>query len=127
MNISLKTLVDGLEYITIHVGRLASWVYPLLVFVVCINVTLRYGFSLGLIEMEELQWHLYSIGFLCALAWTYAEDEHVRVDLFHHRFSVQRKAKIEFFGCLLMLLPFSCVVAYYSIDFVLFSWSIKEG
>ena len=126
MYILLKALVDQFEWISRRFGQLASWVYPLLVFVVCINVILRYGFSLGFIEAEELQWHLYSIGFLSAMAWTYADDQHVRVDLFRHRFSKRRKAIIEFYGCLFMLLPFSAALTYYSLDFVWYSWTIKE-
>lgn len=127
MELSLSKLVDYIESLTITVGRLASWVYPLLVFVVCINVIMRYGFSIGMIEMEEVQWHLYSIGFLLAIAWTYAEDEHVRVDLIHHNLNKRAKAYIEFFGCLFLLLPFSAFLTYYSYDFVLYSWQLKEG
>ena len=34
-----------------------------------------------MIELEELQWHLYAIGWLVGLSSTYVVDSHVRVDV----------------------------------------------
>ena len=39
--------------------------------VIVVNVTLRYVFGQGLIQLEELQWHLYSVGFLLGLSYAY--------------------------------------------------------
>lgn len=124
---SLSRSADIIEKITVSVGRLSSAAYPLLVVVVIVNVIFRYVFSRGMIELEEVQWHLYSLGFLLGYAWTYAENEHVRVDVFYHQFSERTKALIEFLGCLFLLLPFSLSITYFSLDFVLNSWSLGEG
>lgn len=124
---SLSRSADIIEKFTVSVGRLSSAAYPLLVIVVIVNVIFRYVFSRGMIELEEVQWHLYSLGFLLGYAWTYAENEHVRVDIFYHQFSERTKALIEFFGCLFLLLPFSLSITYFSFDFVANSWRLGEG
>ena len=50
------------------VGRAASWIWIVLLSTIILNVTLRYLFSEGRIEFEEMQWHLNSIAFLIAIA-----------------------------------------------------------
>lgn len=107
-------------------GVVAAWLYPLLMVVLLVNVVLRYGFSLGSIELEELQWHLFAAAFLLGLADTYAADEHVRVDVLHGRLSPRARAWVELLGCLLLLLPFVTVVAPVALDFALDAWRTGE-
>ncbi len=114
------------EAVNTGIGKAAAWLYPILVAIVVLNVGLRYIFGLGLIEFEEIQWHLYAAAFLLGFAWTYAADAHVRVDLFRERFSPRTKAWIELLGCLLLLAPFTAIVAYYSFDFFWKSWLLNE-
>ena len=47
-----------------RVGDAMSWIWVILLFVIVSNVVLRYAFGQGRIEFEEVQWHLYSVGFL---------------------------------------------------------------
>ncbi|MEP3244851.1 MAG: TRAP transporter small permease subunit [Sneathiella sp.] len=124
---SLKRSADLIETITISAGRIASTAYLLLILVVIVNVVLRYFFSRGMIELEEVQWHLYSIGFLIGLAWTHAENEHVRVDIFHQYFSYKLKAVIDLIGGVVLLASFSFILFYFSISFVENSWAVREG
>ena len=51
--------VDGLSILT---GRASAWLYPVLVGVLIVNVLLRYGFSRGFIELEELPWETGALG-----------------------------------------------------------------
>ena len=81
----LERLADAIDALSIRIGTAAAWLYPVLVFVLIVNVLLRYGFSRGFIELEELQWHLFAAAFLLGFAYTYAVDEHVRVDLIIQR------------------------------------------
>ncbi len=109
-----------------RVGTAAAWLYPLLVGVLVLNVGLRYGLGRGFIELEELQWHLFAAAFLLGFAYTYAEDEHVRVDLLHARLSPRAQAWIELLGCLLLLFPFSAFVTVSAWDFFATSWALGE-
>ena len=55
--------------------------------IIVANVLLRYAFSVGHIELEEIQWHIYSFGFLLGLSYAYQADSHIRVDVLHERWS----------------------------------------
>ena len=71
---------DGDVFVT-GVGEIFNWIWVALVAVIILNVILRYIFKSGMIELEELQWHLYAIGWLVGLSSTYIVDQHVRVDV----------------------------------------------
>ena len=122
----LRRFANAAEAVTRRTGTAAAWLYPLLVVVLVVNVTLRYGFGRGFIELEELQWHLFAAAFLLGFAYTYAEDEHVRVDLLHARLSPRARAWIELLGCLLLLLPFTLIVSASAWDFFWQSWLLGE-
>ena len=114
------------DHYLLRIGETLSWVWLVLMIIIFLNVVLRYGFSLGRIELEELQWHLYSIGFLFGLSYTYVSDKHIRVDVFHERFSPQLKAWVELYGNLLFLLPFLAMIIIYSIPFISSSYNLSE-
>ena len=98
----------------------------LLLLVIVANVTLRYLFDDGRIEFEELQWHLYSIGFLLGLSYGYVDDAHIRVDVLRERLSPTLQAWIELYGTLLLLLPFLLLVLINAFPFVIYSFQTGE-
>jgi TRAP-type mannitol/chloroaromatic compound transport system permease small subunit len=91
-------LSSVLDAIVRGIGNVVSWVWAILVAVIVVNVTLRYAFGEGRIEFEELQWHLYAIGFLIGLSYCIQNDSHIRIDIFQERFRPHTKAWIELFG-----------------------------
>ena len=91
-----------------------------------VNVTLRYVFHEGRIELEELQWHLNALAFLIAIAYAYRVDAHIRIDLVSVRLRPRIQVWIEFYSTLLLLLPFIAVVLWYSFPFVAHSWTVSE-
>lgn len=103
-----------------------SWTWLALVVIVVLNVTMRYVAGEGRIEFEELQWHLYAVGFLLALSTCMDADKHIRVDVLHERMSLRRRAWIELYGLLLLFFPFVVMVLYFSVPFVAYSLSISE-
>lgn len=108
------------------IGRGISWIWLLLLAAVVVNVFMRYALGEGRIEMEELQWHLYAIGFLMGLSWAVQTDSHIRVDVLHQQWPARRKAWIELYGLLFCLLPFILLVLIYSWPFVVTSYQINE-
>jgi len=108
------------------VGKTTSWIWLVLLGVIVVNVSARHLFSSGRVEFEELQWHLYSIGFLLGMSYAYQADSHIRVDVLHERMSLRTQAWIELYGILLFLLPFVVLIIYYSIPFVRSSWQLSE-
>lgn len=109
-----------------RIGEWISWLWLLLLVVIVGNVTLRYVFGEGRIELEEIQWHLYSIGFLLGLSYAFQADAHIRVDVLSQRLPARWRAWLELYGLLLALLPFVTLVLWYSVPFVVSSWAVSE-
>ena len=109
-----------------RVGEGLSYIWGVLLAIIVINVVARYLFDQGRIELEELQWHLYSIGFLFGMSYAYQADTHIRVDVLHERMRPRTQAWIELYGILLFLLPFIALILIYSVPFVLSSYDLSE-
>ncbi|GAB4247575.1 MULTISPECIES: TRAP transporter small permease subunit [Deferrisoma] len=110
-----------------RLGHVIMWANAVLVAVIIVQVVLRYGFGHGLVALEELEWHLYAVGIMFGISYAMVEDSHIRVDIFHMRFSPRTKAKWEVFGTLVFLLPFLWVVFDHSLPFVADSWRVGEA
>lgn len=110
----------------LRLGETLSWVWLALMVVIVLNVLLRYVFGEGRIELEELQWHLYAVGFMTALSLAVTTDDHVRVDVIHERLPLHLRAWIELYGILLLLAPFIALVLVYSVPFVVSAWRVGE-
>jgi TRAP-type mannitol/chloroaromatic compound transport system permease small subunit len=108
------------------VGNAVSWVWLALLVTIVVNVIMRYVFGEGRIEFEELQWHLYAVGFLSGLGYSLESDDHVRVDFIRARLSLRMQAWVELYGLLLLLFPFVALILYYSLPFIHYSWLTGE-
>ncbi len=116
----LNPIATLIEKISEGVGRLSGWLVVVLVLLVCYDVTMRYLFQAGSVALQELEWHIFALIFLLGAAYTLKYDEHVRVDVFYQArwMSPKRRAMVDLFGCLFMLLPFCWLMIYSSIPFV---------
>lgn len=126
MKSALAMFVRVVQTTNVWVGKTASWLYPVLMLVIVVNVVLRYGFSLGSIMLEELQWHLYSVGFLLCLAYAYVDDAHVRVDVLYLQLSVRKQMWIDFLGCVFLLIPFAGFLTWDAWPYFLDSLAFNE-
>lgn len=115
-----------LDAIVRVVGEAFSWIWAILIVLIVGNVVLRYLIGTNFVALEELQWHLYAIGFMMGLSYTVLKDGHVRVDVLAEKLSHRRRAWIELVGLLLFLGPFIYVVIAYAIPFVERSWTLNE-
>jgi TRAP-type mannitol/chloroaromatic compound transport system permease small subunit len=120
-------IADGIDALIRKFGNLIAWCYVILVMVIITQVTLRKGFSSGLIALEELQWHLYAIGVMFGISYAQINNAHVRVDLFYGSFRIKTKRIVEIIGILTLVLPFIAVIFIHSLDFVADSWRINES
>ena len=123
---ALKTLSDGIDTFTDLVGRATSWLALGLALVMGANVLLRYGFSLGWIWAQELEWHI--LVPICLLGMSYAlrHGEHVRVDVLFQSFSPRTKHVVDMIAWTLGMI-FSIVVIVLSIHYVMQSWHANEA
>ena len=120
------SLTKKIDDFVLKIGEVFNWLWVFLVIVIILNVVLRYVFKNGMIELEELQWHIYCIGWLVGLSSTYIVDSHVRVDVLSEKLSFRKKLWFELFGILILFLPFVILVLYYAVPFFELSWTTSE-
>ena len=108
------------------VGEFASLLWTVLMLVIVVQVVLRYVFGLGSIMLEEVQWHLYAVGFLLGLSFTEVHERNVRIDVLAERWSQRTRLWIELFGICCFLLGFSLVVVWFAVPFMVTSWQLGE-
>jgi TRAP-type mannitol/chloroaromatic compound transport system permease small subunit len=123
---SAARLADGIDWFINLVGRITSWFTLVLALVMGANVLLRYGFSLGWIWAQELEWHLLVPIVLFGMSYALRHGEHVRVDILFVTFSPRTKLAIEILSALLAM-AFALIVVLLSLPYVGQSWSIGEG
>lgn len=117
---------DRLEGVVLAVNHAACWLWSLLVLVIVFAVGLRYLFGRGSIMLEEIQWHIYGIGFILGLSYCLVADRHVRIDVLAERLPLRRRAWIELLGLVLLLIPLCLAVIVEAIPFVLRSFQLHE-
>jgi len=123
---SAEPLADGIDAFVDLVGRIASWLVLLLALVMGANVLLRYGFSIGSIWMQELEWHLLVPICLIGMSYALRHGEHVRVDILFASFSRRTRHAVDAFAAVLAM-AFSALVIWLSLAYVAQSWNIGEG
>ena len=69
------------------------------------QVVQRYVFGLGSIKMEEMQWHLYAIGFMLAIPFAEIRERHVRIDVLAEHWPLRRRLWVEVFGLVVFSAP----------------------
>ena len=116
-------VMDGLIRV---IGHGVMWSNVVLIFVIILQVVLRYGFGRGLVALEELQWHLYAVGIMFGASYAQLMDSHIRVDIIHSRLSERWKLRWDLFGTVFLLLPFILVIFHQSLDFVHEAWRLNE-
>ena len=119
-------LSDAIDRNIERIGEIFGWLWLILLIVIIANVILRYAFSQGMIELEELQWYLYAAAWLFGLSYTFICDGHVRVDVVHDQLSIKTRVVLEFLGLVILFLPFVLFVVSYAIPFVELSWQTNE-
>lgn len=125
MNAAQK-LAGGIDVFVDVVGRMTSWLALGLALVMGANVLFRYGFSLGFIWAQELEWHIFVP--ICLLGMSYAllHGEHVRVDVLFQSFKPRTKHAVDIAAAFLSM-AFCVIVIWLSMPYVYQSWSIGEG
>ncbi len=111
--------VQNIERQIIALGHAISWLALFLVAIVCLSVFLRYVLGLSSLGFDELQWHIYSFGFMMGFSYCTSMETHVRNDLFYSKFSEKTN--------LVVLLPFIIVIIYHSWFFMMRAYVTAEG
>jgi TRAP-type mannitol/chloroaromatic compound transport system permease small subunit len=107
-------------------GRSVRWLAMILVLVMTMEVTMRYGFNHPTMWAYESSLQLGCA--MYALAYCYAQrhDAHVRVDVFYSHLSPRGKAMVDVICGIAMFLPVIVFVISASWAWTLKSWKIQE-
>jgi len=123
-------MLDKLERIynkfSDYIGYLTGILMILMMINVFYDVVMRYFFNTGNIAFQEFEWHLFSMIFLLGISYALKEEGHVRVDVIYDRLSPSTKAKINIVGTFVFLIPFSLLIAFGSIAFVMEAYHTGE-
>ncbi|MEJ2643554.1 MAG: TRAP transporter small permease subunit [Gammaproteobacteria bacterium] len=109
-----------------RIGRASAWLTLLLVMLVAGDVMARYFWHAGSVAEQELEWHVLAVIAMLAASYTVQQGEHVRVDIFYHRYSERVKQWMEALIPLLVVLPVALFLAAVSLKFVSMSYLIHE-
>ena len=127
-------IVVFLNRIVQRIVEVVAWLNVVLIFLILITVTLRYGFHRNelllnwpLVPMEELQWHFYSVPFMFGLAYAITNDSHVRIDIFRAKMSKRFKHIFEILGILLLLMPCTIILFDFSLDYTIYAITHHES
>ncbi len=106
-------------------GKVASWLTLSIVFLIVINVVLRYSMSLGSVWAQELEWHLLAAMILFGMSYSLLRGDNVRVDLFYANYTPQKKYIVDMLSAILTVL-IALIFIKVSIGYVGQSFSIGE-
>ena len=124
--------VERIDALNRLAGRLGCLALLLMLALGVWNVVGRYlGLALGLNlssnALIEGQWLLFSLAFLLGLGYTLQRNGHVRIDVLSDRWSERRRHRMEWWGTVLLLLPFALMVLGLSVEPALQAWRIQEA
>jgi TRAP-type mannitol/chloroaromatic compound transport system permease small subunit len=116
----------AIDRVIVGLAGVFNWIWVILVLLIVINVALRYVLGTNFIAMEEMQWHLFAVGFMMGLGYALDSDGHVRVDVVAEKFSRKTRAWIELIGLLLIVFPLVYIIITNAWPFVTRAYAINE-
>ncbi len=114
-----------------RLGLAVSWLTLAMVAVGAYNAIVRYlgrftGWNLSSNAYLELQWYMFSLVFLLGAAYALLTNAHVRVDVVYSRLPERWRRRIDFWGSVAFLIPFSIFGLVMSWPSVRNSWAVLE-
>ncbi len=122
-----RSIAEAIDRLNDTVGRTVSWLTLFMVLVQFALVIMRYVFGIGNVLVQEALIYAHGTLFMMAAGYTLLVDGHVRVDIFYRGASPRRKALVDLFGVIFLLVPFCLLMWTYGFPYVMASWEVLEG
>jgi TRAP-type mannitol/chloroaromatic compound transport system permease small subunit len=116
-------LIDKLSDLS---GRSVRWLAIILVLVMTMEVTMRYGFNHPTMWAYESSLQLGCAMYALSFCYAQRHDAHVRVDVFYSHLSPRGKAMVDIICGIAMFLPVIIFVISASWAWMFKSWKIQE-
>jgi TRAP-type mannitol/chloroaromatic compound transport system permease small subunit len=120
-------IVELLNGFVRRIAETTAWFNVALIAVIVVQVVMRYGFSKGLVPLEELMWHLYAVAFMFGMAYSVTNDSHIRVDIVHMALPRRAQHVFEILGILFLLMPFLWILFDHSLGWVIEAYRVNES
>ena len=121
--LKISAWIDDLNQ---RIGRLVSWLVLVVVIISAGNAVIRYVFDLSSNAWLEVQWYLFAAIFLLGAGDALRQNDHIRIDIFYNRLSVQGQRRVDFWGTLLFLMPVVTLIAVLSVPMVMAAFQTHE-
>ena len=138
MDQTLDSISEALRRFVDKIGKLSTFFIIPLVFITMWDVFCRKFITLQiwLVEnfgrifestlLQELEWHFHTALFLMVLGYGFTHNRHVRVDFIRENLKLRKKVWIDFLGTSILMIPWICVLIYFSFIYVRESFIINE-
>ena len=123
---TLLKISSKLENILETIGKLGAWLSIPLIGIIMFDIISRKFFVVGSTKLQEMEWHLHAALFLLALGYAYLKNSHVRIEVIREGFSTKLKAILEIIGVIFFILPYTGLIVWFGIDFVVRSYGMNE-
>lgn len=122
----LTRVARWIDWLNEKVGRAVSWLTVSMVLVTFLVATLRYGFNVGWVWMQESYVWMHGTIFMVAVGYTLLHEGHVRVDIFYRPGSDRYRALVDLGGTLFLLFPSIAIVFWVALPYLILSWHRLE-
>lgn len=107
-------------------GHSVAWLTLALVITTAAAVLLRYGFNFSDSKLDESLVYIHATLFMLGIAYTYQQNQHVRVDVLYQRLSSRQQAWVNLLGAVFFVLPVMGFIIWSGLGYVSASWAIQE-
>lgn len=126
--LSASNAIDG---VLNRVAMMMGWLFVACTIVIAFDVLSRkFGFQMpgmGSTRLQELEWHMHTALFSFWLGIAYVKNAHVRIDIAFINAKPRTQVWAEFWGCVLLAIPYCLLAIYFSFDFTWIAWVDNEG
>ena len=122
----MPRLLRAVDLFSAFTGKLAAWLFMLLMVVVCVEVAKRYLLNAPTAWIFDATTMLYATGFMLCGAYGLAQNAHVRGDFLYGSMPPRRQAALDLTLYFLFFLPGVLGLIFAGWGFAADSWRINE-
>ncbi len=122
--LALSRLIDRINTI---IGKAVMWLILASIIISAGNAIVRkFAPQYSSNAWLEAQWYLFGAAFMGAAAYTLAQNEHIRIDIFYGTRTRRTQHWIDLFGHLVFLLPFVVLMTWMLVPYTLQAYRIGQ-
>ncbi|MCU0819057.1 MAG: TRAP transporter small permease subunit [Beijerinckiaceae bacterium] len=125
-SLSIDTVLQGIDQISVVVGKAGAWSIMILTLAMCYEVFSRYLLQAPTEWAFDMSYILYGVLFMLAGPYALSRNGHVRGDFLYRQWPVRRQAAFDLVLYFLFFFPGILALCYAGYGFAAFSWMIGE-